>query len=45
MYFQFRAPQEYGLILAAGASDGAISIISYNSATNQVTTHIELNYL
>ena len=43
MYFQFRAPQEYGLILAAGASDGAISIISYNSATNQVTR--ELNYL
>jgi len=29
------APQEYGLILAAGASDGAVSIITYNSSTNQ----------
>lgn len=29
------APQEYGLILAAGASDGAVSIITYNSALNQ----------
>jgi len=29
------APQEYGLILAAGASDGAISIVSLNQSTNQ----------
>ena len=32
------APQEYGLILAAGASDGAISIISLNQSTNQWET-------